>query len=108
MVLYLAEHLNVPLRERNALLLASGYAPCYSHRALADDGSDMRYVRDAVERLLAGHDPYPAFVIDRQWDVVARNASTAVFLKALRRNSSSRLSTRCAWPFIRPGWLRGS
>ncbi len=80
MVLYLAEHLNVPLRERNALLLASGYAPCYSHRALDDDGSDMRYVRDAVERLLARHDPYPAFVIDRQWDVVARNASTAVFL----------------------------
>jgi transcriptional regulator with XRE-family HTH domain len=48
MVLYLAEQLNVPLRERNALLLASGYAPRYSHRALDDDGSDMRYVREAV------------------------------------------------------------
>lgn len=81
MVLYLAEHLGVPLRERNALLLASGYAPVYSHRALDDGGSDMRYVREAVERLLAGHDPCPAFVIDRQWDVVARNASTAVLIK---------------------------
>jgi transcriptional regulator with XRE-family HTH domain len=81
MVLYLAEHLSVPLRERNALLLASGYAPVYSHRALDDDSSDMRYVREAGERLLASQDPYPAFVTDRQWDVVARNASTAVLLK---------------------------
>lgn len=81
MVLYLAEHLDVPLRERNALLLASGYAPRYSRLALDDDSSDMRYVRDAIGRLLASHDPYPAFVIDRQWDVVARNESAAVLLK---------------------------
>lgn len=80
MVLYLAEHLDVPHRERNALLLASGYAPVYSHRALADNSSDMTYIREAIERLLARHDPYPAFVIDRRWDVVARNASTAVLL----------------------------
>jgi transcriptional regulator with XRE-family HTH domain len=80
-LLYLAEHLNVPLHERNALLLASGYAPVYSHRALDDDGADMRHVREAIERLLASHDPYPAFVIDRRWDVIARNASTAVLLK---------------------------
>jgi hypothetical protein len=81
MVLYLAEHLSVPLRERNPLLLASGYAPAYSHRALDDDRSDMRHIRDSIERLLASHDPYPAFVIDRQWDVVARNASAAALLK---------------------------
>jgi transcriptional regulator with XRE-family HTH domain len=81
MVLYLAEHLDVPLRERNALLLASGYAPVYSQRALDDDDSDMRYVREAIERLLASHDPYPAFVIDRQWNVAGRNASTALLLK---------------------------
>jgi transcriptional regulator with XRE-family HTH domain len=81
MVLYLAEHLGVPLRERNALLLAAGYAPAYSHRALDDDSSGMRYVREAIERLLASHGPYPAFVIDRQWDVVARNESTAVLLE---------------------------
>ena len=41
MILYLTEYLDVPLRERNALLLAAGYAPVYSHRALDDDGSDM-------------------------------------------------------------------
>jgi transcriptional regulator with XRE-family HTH domain len=80
MVLYLAEHLNVPHRERNALLLASGYAPVYSHRALEDDSSDMIYIREAMHRLLARHDPYPAFVINRQWDVIARNASTVILL----------------------------
>src|ERR1700678_2666388 len=52
-----------------------------SHRALDDNGSDMRYVREAIERLLTSHGPYPAFVIDRQWDVVARNENTAVLLE---------------------------
>jgi transcriptional regulator with XRE-family HTH domain len=80
MILYLSEHLGVPARERNALLLAAGYAPAYSQRALDDDSSDMRYVRRALDRLLASHDPYPAFVIDRRWDVVARNESTDVLL----------------------------
>jgi transcriptional regulator with XRE-family HTH domain len=83
MILYLTEYLGVPLRDRNALLLAAGYAPAYSARALDDDGSDMRYVREAIERLLASHGPYPAFVIDRQWDVVARNQSTAVLLEGV-------------------------
>jgi transcriptional regulator with XRE-family HTH domain len=82
-ILYLAEQLGVPFRERNALLLAAGYAPAYSHRALDDDSSDMRYVREAIERLLASHGPYPAFVIDRQWNVVARNESTAVLLEGI-------------------------
>jgi transcriptional regulator with XRE-family HTH domain len=81
MILYLTEYLSVPFRERNALLLAAGYAPAYSHRALDDGDSDMRYVREAIERLLASHNPYPAFVIDRRWDVVARNDSTAVLLE---------------------------
>src|SRR5215469_3741185 len=80
MILYLTEYLSVPFRERNALLLAAEYAPVYSHLALDDNGSDMRYVRQAIERLLAGHGPYPAFVIDRRWDVIARNDSTAVLL----------------------------
>jgi transcriptional regulator with XRE-family HTH domain len=81
MILYLAENLSIPLRERNALLLAAEYAPVYSHRALDDNDSDMIYVRDAIERLLTSHNPYPAFVIDRNWEVVARNENTAVLLK---------------------------
>ena len=81
LILFLTEYLNVPLRERNALLLAAQYAPAYSHRTLDDNGSDMRYVREAVDRLLGSHGPYPAFVIDRHWEVVARNGSTAVLLE---------------------------
>ena len=81
MILYLAEYLSVPLRERNALLLAAQYAPAYSHQPLDDNSSDMRYVREAIERLLASHGPYPAFVIDRQWQVVARSGGNAVLLE---------------------------
>jgi transcriptional regulator with XRE-family HTH domain len=83
MILYLAENLEIPLRGRNALLLAAEYAPVYSHRALDDNESGMTYVREAIERLLSSHDPYPAFVIDRQWDVVARNENTAVLLEGV-------------------------
>jgi transcriptional regulator with XRE-family HTH domain len=86
MILYLAEYLSIPLRDRNALLLAAEYAPVYSHRGLDDAGSDMQYIRAAIERLLTSHGPYPAFVIDRQWDVVARNQATAVFLEDVAAN----------------------
>jgi len=58
MVLRLAEQLDVPLRERNELLLTAGYAPVYGSRDL--DERVMDSVRDALERLLAGHEPYPA------------------------------------------------
>jgi transcriptional regulator with XRE-family HTH domain len=62
LVLHLAELLEVPLRERNGLLLAAGYAPVFSARTLEDDSSGMPYVRQAVARLLASHEPYPALV----------------------------------------------
>ena len=71
MVLRLAEHLDVPLRERNELLLAAGYAPAYGSRDL--DEPVMDSVRDALERLLAGHEPYPALAVDRHWGMVAAN-----------------------------------
>jgi transcriptional regulator with XRE-family HTH domain len=80
LVLHLAELLEVPLRERNGLLLAAGYAPVFSHRTLEDDASGMPYVRQAVSRLLAGHEPYPALVIDRYWNVVDRNRSTELLV----------------------------
>src|SRR4051794_8029418 len=69
LLLHLAEHLDVPLRERNALLLTAGYAPAYAQRALGDDA--MAPVRDALERLLKGHEPFPAVAVDRQWELVA-------------------------------------
>jgi transcriptional regulator with XRE-family HTH domain len=71
MVLHLAEQLEVPLRERNALLLAAGYAPAYAERPL--DAPEMTAVREAIDRVLAAHDPYPAAVVDRSWNLVAAN-----------------------------------
>src|SRR5919199_2265071 len=60
MVLHLSEQLDVPLRDRNQLLLAAGFAPAYSERPL--DAPDMAAVRDALDRILEGHEPYPAIV----------------------------------------------
>src|SRR4029453_969045 len=71
MVLHLAERLDVPLRERNRLLLAAGFAPVFGERSLEE--SEMAPVREALERFLAAHEPYPAVVVDRHWNVVAWN-----------------------------------
>jgi transcriptional regulator with XRE-family HTH domain len=76
MVLHLAEQLEVPLRERNQLLLAAGYAPVYGQRGLEEP--EMEPVREAIELLLRGHDPYPALVVDRHWGMVAANAAVAL------------------------------
>src|SRR4051795_8947835 len=62
LVLQRAEHLEIPLRERNALLLAAGYAPAYAQRPLGDEA--MEPVREALERLLTGHEPVPAGAVD--------------------------------------------
>jgi transcriptional regulator with XRE-family HTH domain len=71
MILHLAERLDVPLRDRNRLLLAAGFAPVYGERSL--DEIEMAPVREAVERFLSAHEPYPAVVVDRHWNVVAAN-----------------------------------
>ena len=72
MVLGLAENLEVPLRERNQMLLAAGFAPEY--RELAYEDPALAPVRTAVEEVLAAHDPYPALVVDRHWELIAANA----------------------------------
>ena len=71
LVMHLAEQLSVPLRERNGLLLAAGYAPAYGQRNLAEP--EMGPVREAIDRVLAGMEPFPALVIDRHWGMVAAN-----------------------------------
>lgn len=78
MLLRLAEHLAVPLRERNALLLAAGYAPAYPERPLDDPA--LAAAREAAARVLAGHEPYPALAIDREWTLVAANRAVAPLL----------------------------
>jgi hypothetical protein len=81
MVLHLAERLDVPLRERNRLLLAAGYAPAYGERALEDQ--ELASVREALERFLAGHEPYPALVVDRRWNLVLANEAANVLASDL-------------------------
>src|SRR5213075_497250 len=79
MVVQLAEHLDVPLRDRNSLLLAAGYAPAYGQRDLAEP--EMGPVRDAIDRILRGHEPYPALVVDRHWGMVAANDAVGLLLE---------------------------
>jgi transcriptional regulator with XRE-family HTH domain len=75
MTLHLAERLKLPLRERNNLLLAAGYAPIYRERALADQ--EMVPARQAIERFLRAHEPYPALIVDDHWNLVTANAAAA-------------------------------
>jgi transcriptional regulator with XRE-family HTH domain len=72
MVLRLAERLDIPLRERNALLVAAGYAPMYRERPLDDPA--LAAARDAVHLILRSHEPYPALAVDRHWNLLAHNA----------------------------------
>src|SRR3954470_4125351 len=81
MVLHLAERLDVPLRERNRLLLAAGYAPVYSQHALEEP--ELAPVRAALDQLLAAHEPYPAVVVDRRWNLVAANAAVALLIEGV-------------------------
>ncbi|MCF2533769.1 helix-turn-helix domain-containing protein [Yinghuangia soli] len=81
MVLRLAARLDVPLRERNRLLLAAGFAPRYAERPLGS--TEMAAARAAVGRVLEAHEPYPALVFDRRWNIVASNRAFEPFLAAV-------------------------
>ncbi|MFI6460765.1 helix-turn-helix domain-containing protein [Streptomyces sp. NPDC050538] len=78
MVLRLAEHLDVPVRERNSLLLAAGYAPRYPETPLDDPALDA--LREGLERLIQGYEPYPALVVDATYTVVAANRGITMLL----------------------------
>jgi transcriptional regulator with XRE-family HTH domain len=77
----IAEALNIPLRERNRLLLAAGYAPQFSERAL--DSEAMAVVSQAIDLVLSKHEPYPAIVLDRGWNVVRANEAAPRFFASL-------------------------
>ncbi|MEU9733446.1 helix-turn-helix transcriptional regulator [Streptomyces sp. NPDC048002] len=81
MVLRLAEHLDVPVRERNALLLAAGYAPHYAETPLDDPALDA--VRTGMERLIQGYEPYPAIVVDATYNVLAANRGILMLLDGI-------------------------
>lgn len=80
MILHLAEGLEVPLRERNDLLLAAGYAPVYSAKPL--DDAALAAARNAVDLVLRGHEPLPALAVDRRWNLIAANRGVAPLLAA--------------------------
>jgi transcriptional regulator with XRE-family HTH domain len=73
MVLRLAESLKTPLRERNAMLLLAGYAPAFQERSL--DDPILRPVREAIDALLAAHEPFPALAVDSRWTLIAANGA---------------------------------
>ena len=81
MVIALAEKLAIPLRERNVLLTAAGYAPVYRERALSDPA--MAAARNAVDIVLKAHEPFPALALDRHWNVVAQNAAVGPLLEGV-------------------------
>jgi transcriptional regulator with XRE-family HTH domain len=81
MVLHLAEELRLPLRERNRLLLAAGYAPVFSEVALGSP--ELAAVSEAVRQVLAGHEPYPAAVVDRWWNLVDGSSGLALLTQGL-------------------------
>lgn len=81
LLLRVAEQLDVPFRERNELLLAAGYAPAFPEHSF--DDPVLEPVRDALDLILGGHEPYPAVVVDRAWNLVAANSAVRALTTAV-------------------------
>lgn len=81
MVLRLAEHLEIPLRQRNGLLLAAGYAPQYAERSLGEP--DMAPIQQALDRFLRAHEPYPAVILDRYYNLMSANDAVSVLTEGV-------------------------
>src|SRR5215831_10861684 len=78
MVLRLSDQLEIPLRERNNLLVAAGYAPVFQERPLGDPA--LQVARNVVDLILAGHEPYPALAVDRHWSLIASNRTVPLLI----------------------------
>lgn len=85
MVLKLAEHMDVPLRQRNRLLMAAGFAPSFGERRLDDPA--FRPALSAVEQVLRGHEPFPAIAVDKGWNMLLANRSVGPFLDEIEDQS---------------------
>ncbi len=105
MVLKLAERLEVPLRERNVLLVAAGFAPAFPQRSLDDPA--LKSARAAIDLVLKAHEPNPALAYDRHWNLVTANRMVAPLLEG-RSGAAARASpsTFCGSPFIPRRWRR--
>jgi transcriptional regulator with XRE-family HTH domain len=81
MVARLAESLSIPLRDRNRLMIAAGFAPVYAERDL--DDPDLAPAREAIDLILRGHEPFPALAVDRHWNLVSANAAALRLMRGL-------------------------
>lgn len=81
MILLLAENLEIPLRERNKILITGGYAPQFSEKSF--DDVSLASARQAVELILQGHEPFPALAIDRHWNMIAANKTVPLMLEGV-------------------------
>ncbi|MEO0435927.1 MAG: helix-turn-helix transcriptional regulator [Pseudomonadota bacterium] len=104
MVLKLAEALEIPLRERNSLLLAAGYAPYYRESSLEEP--HMVHVRAALRRVLEHQEPFPAIVVDRAWNQVLGNKASELLLALSDRDADDPGPFNLAEATLRPGGLR--
>ena len=105
MVLKLAERLEVPLRERNVLLVAAGFAPAFPQRSLDDPA--LKSARAAIDLVLKAHEPNPALAYDRHWNLVTANRMVAPLLAGYAASiCSGSPSIFCGSPFIPRGWRR--
>jgi transcriptional regulator with XRE-family HTH domain len=104
MVLLLADALQVPLRERNALLLAAGFAPLFRESSL--DDSSLEPVRLAIDAIMAQQEPFPAVVMNRRWDIVATNGSARRFFGWLLDGSDTAPPTNVLRMMFDPRWIR--
>ncbi len=94
MVLQLSDVLDVPLRDRNALLHAAGFAPVFQQRSL--DNEEMQAVKKALEMTLSHHEPYPAIVMNSHWDILMQNEAATKFIGLLGDSAS-------LWQTVDPG-----
>src|SRR4051794_37287695 len=106
MVLHLADQLEVPLRERNRMLLAAGYAPVYGERPL--DAPELEPVRAALDLVLAGHSPIRRSSSTARGTSSRRTPAWRCSPTASRPSCSARPPTRCAWRCTPTAWRRGS
>lgn len=105
MVVHLGVALEVPLRDRNAMLIAAGYAPVYAERSLGDD--DLADIRRAIEMMLTAHEPFPAYVIDRHWNVVLTNEAASRLVLGLMPSAAAH-ATNIARLVLHPDGLRSA
>lgn len=104
MVLRLAGVLDVPLRDRNVLLLAAGFAPAYTEATL--DAPELEWVRIAIDALLRQQEPYPAVVMNRHWDVVASNTAASRFFGFLLGEAAGEVPMNVIRLMFHPRGLR--